>query len=62
MIEGSNNNVIGGTDPADRNLISGNDREGLNIRNGSAANTVIGNYIGTSADGDAPLGNGWEGI
>jgi len=62
MIEGSNNNVIGGTGPADRNLISGNDREGLNIRNGSAANTVIGNYIGTSADGDAPLGNGWEGI
>ena len=62
IIYGSDNNVIGGTNPADRNLIAGNDREGLNIRDGSAANTVRGNYIGTSAGGDAPLGNGWEGI
>jgi len=61
-VEGSNNNTIGGTNPADRNLISGNDQEGLNIRNGSAANTALGNYIGTSVAGDAPLGNAWEGI
>jgi parallel beta-helix repeat protein len=61
-IAGSDTNVIGGTDPGDGNLISGNDNEGLNIRDGSAGNTVQGNFIGTNASGAAAIGNAWEGI
>lgn len=51
-----NNNLIGGTTPAARNLISGNSNNGIYI---SANNvTVQGNYIGTDASGTLDLGNG----
>lgn len=50
-------NVIGGSAPADRNLISGN-RSGVSFSPTTAAwNTVIGNYIGTDASGRLPRGN-----
>ncbi len=52
---GSVGNVIGGSTAAQRNLISGN-TVGIALIN--ASNAVIqGNYIGTTADGAAPLGN-----
>jgi parallel beta-helix repeat protein len=48
-------NTIGGDTPGERNVISGNFiGVELNAANG---NTVQGNYIGTIADGDAPLAN-----
>ena len=51
-IDNAGNNTIGGKSPAARNLISGNDfGEGLEILNGSTANQVLGNYIGTDATG-----------
>ena len=49
-------NTIGGTTPAARNLISGND-EGMEFLSSSQGNRVLGNLVGTTASGTAPLGN-----
>ena len=59
--DGASENVIGGTTPAERNLISGNDIEGLNITD-SSDNLVRGNYVGTDATGSAALANTWGAI
>jgi hypothetical protein len=54
------NTTIGGSTPAERNVISGN---GVGIvLNSQLANTVRGNYIGVSGTGTADLGNAGEGI
>jgi hypothetical protein len=59
----SQNNTIGGTTAADRNVISGNEHDGvLMVTTGSRNNTVQGNYIGTNAAGTGALGNGWYGV
>ena len=50
---------IGGSDPEDRNLVSGNTDAGVSL-NGSGI--AIGNYIGTEADGRSPLPNGGPGM
>jgi CSLREA domain-containing protein len=56
---GAQNNTIGGSTPAARNVISGNDGDGVRIEyNGTTGNTVSGNYIGLNANGTAKLGNG----
>ncbi len=47
--------VIGGTDPADRNLISAN--KAFGIRSTGPRNVVIGNLIGTDRSGNPTLGN-----
>ena len=52
----SNSNHVGGTRPADRNIISGNRASGIIISNVSG-NMVQGNYIGSDATGTVPLGN-----
>jgi hypothetical protein len=57
----SGSNTIGGTTPAQRNVISGNDMHGIFVQ-WSQSNVISGNYIGTNAAGDAPLENGWYGI
>ncbi|MBV9957437.1 MAG: tandem-95 repeat protein, partial [Acidobacteria bacterium] len=59
----ANDNVIGGTSPSARNVISGNGSFGINLSNGIATatatrNLIQGNYIGTNAAGAAALGNG----
>src|SRR5262249_45264033 len=54
-VEGPNN-TIGGTTPADRNVISGND-EGIVLGGRDAvANLILGNFIGTDATGTVGLG------
>jgi hypothetical protein len=56
-------NVIGGDTPGERNLLSGNVRNGVSIRvSGTEHNQVIGNYIGTDASGTAAVGNGSLGV
>jgi parallel beta-helix repeat protein len=55
---GACNNVVGGTAPGERNVISGNRAYGLIIADPSSAhNTVIGNIIGLDATGTGKLGN-----
>jgi hypothetical protein len=48
--------------PPQGNLISGNRGEGVLVNRGSAKNTLSGNFIGTDATGDRPLGNGRNGV
>ncbi len=48
--------------PALGNLISGNAADGVLIDTLSANNTLNGNFIGTTASGDAPLGNAGDGV
>ena len=52
---GSSNNLVGGTTPAARNLIS-NNSTGVALFGGSA-NLVQGNFIGTDRTGSQDLGN-----
>jgi len=60
VIDGANDNVIGGTEPGAGNVISGNGSYGVRLR--GASNRVEGNYIGTDATGTAPLPNLSDGI
>ncbi|WP_406695704.1 Calx-beta domain-containing protein [Singulisphaera sp. Ch08] len=67
-VEDAANNLIGGTNPGDRNTISGNNN-GIVILNtgtfgpGAAAGNIIqGNFIGTGTDGVSDLGNAVDGI
>ena len=60
--------LIGGTTPAERNIISGNGGQsggfgsGINFFNFSERNVIQGNYIGVGADGRTNRGNRGAGI
>lgn len=57
------NTIIGGTSPASRNVISGNNLSGVLISSATATgNTVLGNYIGVNASGTAALANSTTGV
>jgi hypothetical protein len=57
---GANNNTLGGADPAARNIISGNQNDGVAI---SATGTVVaGNFIGTDVNGVSAVPNGRYGV
>ncbi len=55
---GASYNRIGGMDPRDRNVISGNFIGGVNVRQGAHSNLIIGNYVGTDISGTSALGAG----
>jgi CSLREA domain-containing protein len=61
-VVGSNNNLIGGSDPGARNVISANQLRGVRIDGSSSGIKVFGNYIGTNAAGTAALKNVKAGI
>lgn len=59
----SANNTIGGAASNLRNVISGNNIDGVNFNGaGSTGNTVLGNYIGVDVNGTADLGNLFSGV
>jgi hypothetical protein len=61
FVSGSNN-TIGGTTDNDRNVISGNGNDGVEMTSGASNNAVWGNYIGVGADGTTSLGNVLDGV
>lgn len=59
LISSSSDNVIGGTIPQQRNVISGNNTAGIAATGTTSTNNLIlGNYIGTDPTGTIPRGNG----
>ncbi len=58
---GTSSNTVGGSRPAGRNLISGNEKSGVLIVGGKD-NVILGNLIGTSKNGTDPLGNSGDGV
>ena len=62
-IENSSNNMIGGVTAEARNVISGNNSDGVELRGpGASGNLVLGNYIGTDVTGTLDLGNAANGV
>ena len=60
-VEGAPGAVIGGTDPAARNVISGNRHANISVSGAGASDAVIqGNYIGPDATGNAIAANSWN--
>ena len=59
ITESSANNLIGGST---KNVISGNDADGIKIKDKATGNKIDGNIIGLNATGDAVLGNKLDGI
>lgn len=55
------NTIIGGDSTQERNIISGNDDDGIGSDDSSVGD-ITGNYIGVDVDGVAALGNGGNGI
>ena len=72
ITNGSSDNTIGGTDPSDANVISGNgtdandpDRSGILLDGTNynvTGNQILGNFIGTDATGVVGIGNGLRGV
>jgi CSLREA domain-containing protein len=61
MLLSSGGNLVGGSNPGEGNVISGNGGDGIMI-SGGAGNTIQGNLIGTDATGQFDRGNGSTGI
>lgn len=60
---GAQNNTVGGDEPSERNVISGNVLEGVGIHGiETGSNAVSGNYIGTDATGTTSVGNELHGV
>jgi len=59
---GSSGNTVGGATAGARNLVSGNKSDGVFMASDTDANEVLGNRIGTTANGTGALGNGEAGV
>jgi titin len=60
LIENASENTIGGTEAGARNVISGNNGNGVRIE--GTGNKVMGNFIGTDGSGAQDLGNNGSGV
>jgi parallel beta-helix repeat protein len=59
----ASSNIVGGASSGYRNIIGGNQQNGIWIGGtGTNQNVIIGNYIGTRADGTGPIGNSFSGV
>ena len=62
---GATDTTIGGTAVGAGNLISGNIADGIRLESDGTSiegTRILGNLVGTQADGSSPLGNGHHGI
>jgi hypothetical protein len=59
---GSSGNTVGGATAGARNLVSGNKSDGVFMTSDTDANEMLGNRIGTTANGTGALGNGEAGV
>ncbi len=63
LVGGATANTVGGITPAARNVISGNEGQGVWVSDsGTANNIVAGNFIGTDITGTVAIGNSSAGI
>jgi len=65
VLLGSTNTTVGGTDPQDNNVISGNGAQGVLLQPGTSGNQVLGNQIGVVGPIVGyyyQVGNGAEGV
>lgn len=62
LVEGAANTTVGGTQAADRNVISGNNGYGIAVNGASAGTVVRGNYVGVSSNGNTAVGNTASGV
>jgi Domain of unknown function (DUF4347)/Cadherin-like/Right handed beta helix region/Cadherin domain/SdrD B-like domain len=63
LLSGASNNLVGGTNPDNENVISANSLGGISITGlGTTNNYVVGNHIGVAADGTTARPNGSYGI
>jgi parallel beta-helix repeat protein len=61
-IDAGDNNLIGGFSASDRNVISGNNSDGIELSNDANGNSIHGNYIGPAVDGITDRGNSLIGV
>jgi titin len=63
LLSSSTSVLVGGTSGADRNVISGNKGDGLDIDGAGAVKDFVGgNFIGVNIQGGTGLGNGGSGV
>lgn len=63
IYDGASSNLVGGLLPGQRNVISGNAEQGINITGtNTTGNIVQGNFIGLNASGNSSIPNTWDGV
>lgn len=61
-VSGGRGNQIGGLNPGNGNVISGNTQDGIFLTGGTTGTMVQGNLIGLSAAGTNAIANGYNGV
>lgn len=60
--DGAHHNIIGGDQPGEGNVISGNTSDGVALRSGVSDTRLGGNIIGLDSDARFAIGNGGDGV